>query len=112
MDQEPSAMMKITVAAVNTRNDGKTARIFFENHEIVSSITRLDQTLVSHFHVMLEAILSDFPVDVKKFDVFAKETANLYVHLYGNFMPISPTMHKILAHGAIVFPNFMVPIGQ
>lgn len=41
----------------------------------------------------------------------AEETAQLYVDLYG-WHPMSPTLHKILIHGAEVIKHALLPIGQ
>ena len=39
------------------------------------------------------------------------KTEKLYVDLYG-WHPMSPTMHKILLHGAVICENAILPIGQ
>lgn len=39
------------------------------------------------------------------------DTAKLYVQLYP-WYPMTPTVHKILIHGATVIENALLPIGQ
>lgn len=39
------------------------------------------------------------------------ETAKMYIHEY-SYQPMTPTMHKILIHGAIVAEHALVPIGM
>lgn len=60
---------------------------------------------------MYLTITSGHHIDVEKFQTFTDETARLYVNLYG-WHPMTPTMHKILVHGATVIRNAILPIGQ
>ncbi|EFN66027.1 hypothetical protein EAG_10476, partial [Camponotus floridanus] len=42
---------------------------------------------------------SNFAVDFEKFEIYARETAELYINLYGWYrMP--PSVHKVLLHGS------------
>jgi hypothetical protein len=53
-------------------------------------------------------------VDVKltqKCSKYATDTAEMYVRLYP-WHPMTPTMHNMLIHGAIVIEHALLPIGQ
>jgi hypothetical protein len=53
-------------------------------------------------------------VDIKltqKYSKYATDTAEIYVRLY-LLHPVTPTIHKMLMHGAIVIENALLPIGQ
>lgn len=92
-------------------NDGNTSRRFFNDYEISSEITGIDKELMYRFKIILEAISSTFEIDSNKFSCYAMETAQLYVQLY-SWYPMSPRIHKILIHGAIVIRTSILPIGQ
>lgn len=92
-------------------NDGNTARRFFQNVEIASSITGIDKQLIHRFKVILQTIASGHFIDTKKFKKYALETARMFTDKYPWYnMP--PTVHKILIHGPDIIDSFMVPIGQ
>lgn len=96
---------------VGTHNDGNTARKFFEDSNITAEITGLDEQLIRRFAVLLQALSSNKAIDARKFGLFAKETAELYVSKYSwYYMPV--TVHKILIHGEDIIKNALVPIGQ
>ncbi|KAG4079505.1 hypothetical protein HA402_005202 [Bradysia odoriphaga] len=91
-------------------NDGNTARRFFRDPVYASKITRIDETLIRRFHVVLIAITSRKPVDPIKFETYATETINHYNSLYDwYYMPM--TVHKVLFHGAQIMEFFDLPIG-
>lgn len=94
-----------------TSNDGNTARRFFSDAETASRITGVDIELIKRFKVILEVITSGHRIDDKKFQTYADETARLYVSLY-NWHPMTPTVHKVLVHGATIIKKALVPIGQ
>ncbi|CAH1115224.1 unnamed protein product [Psylliodes chrysocephalus] len=48
-------------------------------------------------------------IDIEKFSAYASETAELYVNLY-NWHPMTPTVHKILVHGATVISEASLTI--
>jgi hypothetical protein len=53
-------------------------------------------------------------VDIKltqKYSKYATDTAEMYVRLYP-WHPMTPPMHKMLIHGAIVIENAQLPNGQ
>ena len=88
-----------------------TSRRFFSNLELSSQITGVNLDLIKGLHVVLEVISSGYKIDAVKFDGFAHETAKLYINLYV-WYPMSPTMHKVLMHGAEVITHAILPIGQ
>ncbi|KAK9688610.1 hypothetical protein QE152_g35188 [Popillia japonica] len=92
-------------------NDGNTSRRFFENPHLAADITGINYELIYRLKVILETISSGHKIDSQKYDCYAKETAKLYVSLYG-WHPMTPTMHKILTHGATIIENALLPIGQ
>lgn len=92
-------------------NNGNTARKFFANPSLVSSITGVNEDLIKRFAVILTAINSNYQVNVRKFRVYARETAELYINLYPWYcMPVS--VHKMLIHGAQIIENLCIPVGQ
>lgn len=53
---------------------------------------------------------SGFEIDLEKFDIYAKETAELFINFYGWYrMP--PSVHKVLLHGSSIMREFILPIG-
>lgn len=92
-------------------NDGNTSRRFFENPHLAADITGINYDLIYRLKVILETISSGHKIDSQKYDSYAKDTAKLYVSLYG-WHPMTPTMHKILTHGAAIIQNALLPIGQ
>lgn len=96
---------------LGTSNDGNTARRFFENFKKSAEITGIDESLIKRFYIILQVLASGENINPEKFDHFAKETANLFIDLYGwYYMPAS--IHKILMHGAEIIQNFIFPIGN
>lgn len=92
-------------------NNGNTARRFFANAEDVAKITGVDVRLIHRFSVILRTLNSGFEIDSNKYDLYAKETANLYVQLYGwYYMPIS--VHKMLMHGKQVIDALCISVGH
>lgn len=98
-------------AQVGNTNDGNTSRRFFENPELAAEITGIDFTLIFRLKVILEAISSGHRINTEKYDEYAIETAKLYINMYG-WHPMSPTMHKVLIHGASIIHTSILPIGQ
>lgn len=92
-------------------NNGNTARRFFGNPSLVSEITGVSEVLIKRLSVILTVVNSSYEVNVAKFRVYARETAELYIHLYSwYYMPVS--VHKMLIHGAQVIENLCIPVGQ
>lgn len=98
-------------AGFGNTNDGNTSRRFFENPELAAEITGLDINFIKKIKVILECISCGYKIDAEKFKKFTTETAALYVSLYGRHN-MTPTMHKILMHGATVIEDALLPIGQ
>lgn len=98
---ELGILVDIVKEGYGNTNVGNTARKFFENPEKTAKIIGLDASLIRRFAIILQTIASDEQIEPKKFDTFAKETASLFVELYGwYFMPVS--IHKILLHEDIL----------
>lgn len=92
-------------------NNGNTARRFFANAEKVSEVTGVDVRLIHRLSILLRTLNSGFEIDSVKYDVYAKETANLYIELYNwYFMPVS--VHKMLLHGKQIIDNLCIPVGH
>ncbi|EFN71131.1 hypothetical protein EAG_13607, partial [Camponotus floridanus] len=84
-----------------TTNDGDTARRFFENPRIVSTITNIDENVIRRFGIILKTISCGFFINQEKFNIYCYETAKLYVHFY-NWYPMPAYVHKLLVHGAAI----------
>lgn len=92
-------------------NDGNTARRFFKDPALSAEITNVDERLIRRFAVILQAIASGAEINIENFTIYTRETAELFVELYGWYnMPAS--VHKILIHGPEIIENAIVPIGQ
>lgn len=92
-------------------NDGNTSRRFFEDPTLAAEITGISYDLIYRLKVILEAISSGFKIDPVKYERYASETARLYVDLY-DWHPMTPTLHKLLVHGAVIIEKALLPIGQ
>lgn len=108
---ETGLLVDMPKANFGNTNDGNTSRRFFENPQLAADITKVDFILIYRLKVILETISSGHKIDTQKFDEYAMETARLYCDLYG-WHPMTPTMHKILIHGAEIIENALLPIGQ
>lgn len=92
-------------------NDGNTARMFFNNEEKAAEITGIKVEIIRKFHVILETLSSGHIIDHEKYKEYAVETARLLKEKYPWFI-ISPTVHKVLLHGAEIIEDAVLPIGQ
>lgn len=72
-----------------TTNDDNTARRFFSNPAIVSNILGINQTLIEKFGNILYVMASGFAIDLEKFEIYATETAELFINLYGWYRILS-----------------------
>lgn len=91
-------------------NDDNTARRFFENSSMSTSITGLDVNLINRFHVILQTS-SGYEINVDKFQDFAIKTARIFVQKYPwYYMPT--TIHKLLIHGPQIISSALLPIGE
>lgn len=73
--------------------------------------TGLNEELVERFSTILQALTSGRKINCDKFEEYAMDTAKLYVEKY-KWWRMSPTVHKVLLHGAAVIRSLIVPIGQ
>ncbi|CAH0550888.1 unnamed protein product [Brassicogethes aeneus] len=102
-------LVDVPKAGFGNTNDGNTSRKFFNEPECSSRITGINLDLIRRFKVILEVISSGYSIDAEKYDAYALETAKMYKDLYG-WHPMSPTVHKVLIHGALIISNAIVPI--
>lgn len=92
-------------------NTGNTARRFFDDPETTSIITCIDQDLVRRFKIILAVINSKKEINAEKFQIYANKTKELLSTKY-YWRPITPTVHKILAHGKDVIQHSILPLGE
>lgn len=92
-------------------NDGNTARRFFEDPETTSLITGINENLLKRFKIILSVINSKKPINVAKFQIFANETKKYIIDFYP-WRPMTPTVHKVLAHGKDIIEYSMLPLGE
>lgn len=104
-------LVDIPKANFGNSNDGNTSRRFFEEYERSAEITGIDKNLIYRLKIILDAMCCGIKINTEKFEAYCKETAELYVSLY-RFHPMSPTLHKVLSHGAAVIREAILPIGQ
>lgn len=94
-----------------TTNDGNSARRFFDNPELVSNIIGVNEELIRRFGVILKIIASGYSINIKEFEKYCSETADLYVQKYEwYYMPQS--VHKLLIHGAQIIKEAVLPVGM
>lgn len=102
--------MDVPKAGFGNTNDGNTSRRFFANPELAAEITRVDYNLIYRLKVILEVISSGQKVNLHMFADYCMDIIKLYVSLYP-WHPMTPTMHKILVHGATVMDKALLSIG-
>ncbi|KAF0313705.1 hypothetical protein FJT64_015838 [Amphibalanus amphitrite] len=91
-------------------NDGNTARRAFQSAKEFAACTGVDERLVRRVHVILQAVSSFYTVNSAALADYCRQTAELYVELYGwYYMPV--TLHKLLMHSATVVEWCLLPIG-
>lgn len=99
-------------ANFGSTNDGNTARIFFRKAAVSAAITGIDERLIHRFRVILSALSSESMINAGKFENYAKETKSLLSELHPKHR-LTPTVHKILDHGASVIRYFgTIPFGS
>ena len=109
--EQMGLLVDVPKAGYGNTNDGNTSRRFFAEPDTSSRISGINVDLIKRFGVILEVVSSGFAINAEKFSTYAHTTAMLYVELYG-WHPMSPTVHKILIHGAQVIRHAILPIGQ
>lgn len=107
---ETGLIVDVPKAGFGNTNDGNTSRRFFADPQKAAEITGIDYNLIFRLKIILEVISSGYTVDLKKFADYCWDTAKVYISLY-DWHPMSPTMHKILLHGATVMEKALLPIG-
>ncbi|XP_025411419.1 uncharacterized protein LOC112684234 [Sipha flava] len=93
-----------------TTNDGNTARRFFSNPDVSSSITGVDKNIIVRFKVILEVISSGEKIKGVEFNNYTFETAQLFISKYPWFY-LPASVHKILIHETQIVENAILPIG-
>lgn len=109
--EEMGLLVDVPKAGFGNTNDDNTSRRFFADPDTSARITGIDINLITRFRVILEVISSGMSINIPKFSEYAKNTATMYVQLYG-WCPMTPTIHKVLMHGANVISHAILPIGQ
>ena len=95
----------------DSSNDGNSARVFLRNPALTARLTGLDENLLRRFNVILTTLSCSYRVNAARFDRYARETAELYVQLYGwYYMP--PSVHKVLIHGGEIIKSALLQLGQ
>lgn len=108
--RETGLIVDVPKVGFGNTNDGNTSRRFFSNPELAAEITGVDYNFIYRLKVILEVISSGHKVHLDKFADYCIDTAKLYISLYP-WHPMTPTMHKILVHGATVIDKALLPIG-
>lgn len=96
---------------MGTSNQGNTSRRFFADPKTTSAITGVNQSLIERFGTILDTINSEEKIDVAMFDEYCRATATCYVSNYP-WYPMTPTVHKVLVHGAKIIAKHSLPIGM
>lgn len=81
---------------------------FFVFFKKSAEITGMNESLIKRLYIILQVLASGENINPEK---FAKETANLFIDLYGQYY-MSASIHKIRMHGADVIKSFIFPIGN
>lgn len=108
--KETGLIVDVPKSGFGNTNDGNTSRRFFADPQKASEITGVDFGFIYRLKIILEVISSGHKVNLQKFTDYCLETAKLYISLYP-WHPMTPTMHKILIHGATVIEKALLPIG-
>lgn len=91
-------------------NDGNTSRRAFAEHTIFSAITQVDQELIFRLKIILISLSCQFALDLEKFEKYCFETAEYYLSKYP-WLPMTPTLHKVLIHSKQIMENTALPVG-
>jgi len=95
-------------------NDGNTARRFFENADVSSSITGTgvdNIVIIKRFQTILKTMASGYIINLKLFEEYTLKTAQLSVEKYP-WYNMSPTIHKVLIYEPTIIEKAILPIGQ
>lgn len=111
MKQKMHLLVDIPKPGFGTTNDGNTARRFFQNSELASSITGVDEHLIRRLGIVLRTMACGYRVNINAFREYTLDTAKLFVENYPwYYMPAS--LHKILFHGPDIVDSAVLPIGM
>ena len=96
-----------------TSNDGNTGRRFFENAQIVSSITGFDLHLMKMIYVVccVTNIVFRIQIDPDALQMYCRNIANRYVELYSRYCTPS-SLHRILINEHEIVRRFSLPNGM
>ena len=92
-------------------NDGNTSRRFFFDIKFASDVTGVDEEIIQRFSIILTAINASVKIDGEKFGEYAFTTARKFNTKYAWFS-FSPTVHKVLVHGADIIKKAILPVGN
>lgn len=92
-------------------NDGNTARRAFRDHKKFADILEIDADLVKRLRIVLVTISHNLTVNPDAFEEYCRRTTERYIDLYG-WYKMSPTMHKVLVHGADIIRKSALPVGM
>ena len=91
--------------------DGNTARRFFADPKTASQATGLDKELIKRFSAILYVLSSGEKINLNSFEKYCSSTLILCNEKYG-WYPLTPIVHKILAHGSLIINTAILPLGQ
>ena len=92
-------------------NDGNNARTFFSNEQKSSEFTGLGVEIVKRFHIILQTSSSGHIIGHHKYKEYLVGTAQMFNRRY-EWYTMTPTVHKVLLHGAEIIEYMPLPIGQ
>lgn len=109
-ESELGLLIDMTKQGFGSTNDGNTARRFFQNLDLTSSITGLKKEFLESLKIILQTISCCYAIDSYAFRQFSLQTAQIAISEYGWYkMPMS--IHKLLIHGADIIEALPIPIG-
>ena len=91
--------------------DGNMARILFSKTDYFSSVLDLDSTFIKKLSILLACVSSSRRIMPDKYKSLASEVFDFYSQNYITAQNISPTIHRLLVHGAQYFENLPLPTG-
>ena len=94
-----------------TSNDGNTARRFYERPDIVSKILNVPAELVWGIGEIWHTLTSGQFINTDLFSEFCQNWSDFYKSSSISWYLLSPSIHKVLEHGAQVIDNLPLPIG-
>ncbi|KAK5647865.1 hypothetical protein RI129_002757 [Pyrocoelia pectoralis] len=104
LKSEMSLLVDIPKQGYGTTNDGNTARKFFREYALSSSITGLNEEFLKHLHTILTTLSCGYAINTEAFAEYSKATAEQYVELYPWYnMPSS--LHRLFSEDALESRN-------